>query len=459
LTESSKQQSSDNSKGLVKGSLWQHIFRLATPMIFGIMAVFSVSIVDTYFVGQLGTAQLAALSFTFPVTMAIASLSAGLGAGTSSVVSRTIGAKDRGQAKRTATDSLLLAFVLVIFISTIGYFTISELFGLLGANEETLPYIIEYMEIWYVSMPFLVIPMVANAVIRAVGNALWPSLIMFFAAIINIALTPVLIFGYGPFPEMQIQGAAISTMIARISTFILALYVAYYREKIIEICIPEYDVFVKSCRSVLKVALPAGAGSVVNPIGIGIVTAILAAYSAETVAAFGVATRIESFACIPLLALSATIGPIVGQNWGANNKQRVIDTVKYCYILCVVWSLIIVAIFFAFADVFTGLLASDKEVATKATDYLYIVAVSLVGYGWVIVSSAALNSLGKSVTGFAYYATRTFALYVPLSMLASVWLNVESVYIAIAVSNLLSGTLVATYTLMRLHKAKKHDCE
>jgi len=456
LTEASEKKEDKNS--LVEGPVLPIISRLAMPMIFGIVAVFSISLVDTYFVAKLGTAQLAALSFTFPVTMAIASLSSGLGAGASSVVSRAIGADNRSHAKRLSTDSLLLASILVVLISAIGYFTITPLFTLLGASGDVLKYIIQYMEIWYISMPFLVIPIVANAIIRSVGNALWPSIIMFFAAAVNIALTPVLIFGFGPIPALNIEGAAISTMIARIVTFALALYVAIYREKIIQVCKPEYQVFIDSCKSVLKIALPAGAGSVINPIGIGIVTAIIAGYGDDTVAAFGVATRIESFACIPMLALSASIGPIAGQNWGAGNKHRVIQALKYCYLICVLWSLVIIALFYGFADVFSSLLASSESVAAKSTDYLYIVAVSLVGYGWIIVSSAAFNSLGKSVTGLNYYAVRTFALYVPLSLAASIWFDEKWVYIAIAMANLVSGILVATYTLLWLKKAKQENC-
>jgi putative MATE family efflux protein len=310
LTESSNTSNDKNS--LVEGPILPIISRLAMPMVFGIIAIFSASLVDTYFVAQLGTDQLAALSFTFPVTMAVASLSVGLGAGASSVVSRAIGAGEKTYAKRLSTDSLLLAGLLVMCISVVGYFTITPLFTLLGASGEVLNYITQYMRIWYISMPFLVVPIVANAIIRSVGNALWPSFIMFFTSAINIALTPAMIFGVGPIPAMNIEGAAMSTMIARIITFVLALYVAYYREQIIELCKPDYQAFIDSCKSVLKIALPAGAGSVINPIGIGIVTAIIAGYGADTVAAFGVATKIESFACIPMLALSASIGPIAG---------------------------------------------------------------------------------------------------------------------------------------------------
>ena len=463
-TQQSEHSSNSDEQDLTQGSLIKHIFRLALPMIFGIMAVFSVSIVDTYFVGQLGTMPLAALSFTFPVTMAIASLASGLGAGASSMVSRATGADEADDAKRYATDSLLLATVFVIIISALGYATITPLFTLLGADENILPLIRDYMEVWYISMPFLVIPIVANAIIRSLGNALWPSIIMFITALINVILTPLFINGfaingYFDIPAMEIRGAAVATTIARISTFVLALYVAIYREKIVLLCRPSLAVFVKSAKSVLQIALPAGAGSIVNPIGIGIVTAVLAAYGAQTVAAFGVATRIESFACIPMLALSAVVGPIVGQNWGAGQTKRVLRTLQFCYLLCIVWTLMLALVFYLFAENLTIILASNQEVADISTQYLYVVALSLVGFGWIIVSSAAFNALGRSISGLSFYIVRSFIFYVPLSVLASLWAESEWVFIAIAVSNLGAGILVASYAMFWLKKAKRNDTE
>lgn len=117
------------------------------------------------------------------------------------------------------------------------------------------------------------------------------------------------------------------------------------------------------------------------------------------------------------------------------------------------------ALFYAFAEQFAVLLASNESVASKSTEYLHIVAISLIGYGWIIVSSAAFNSLGKSVTGLSYYVVRTFALYVPLSLAASMWFDQTWVYIAIAISNLVSGFLVAGYSLLWLKKAKTQDCK
>ncbi|MBT0586609.1 MATE family efflux transporter [Alteromonas oceanisediminis] len=435
------------SRDLTDGSIWAAIANLTMPMVVGIVAVLSVSLVDTYFVGKLGTDELAALSFTFPITMAIASLASGLAAGAASVVSRAIGSKNQADAKRLSTDSLVLATVIVIAISAIGFFTIIPLFSLLGAQGDVLALLTRYMQIWYVSMPFLVIPMVANSIIRAVGDAFWPSLIMIGAAVINVIFTPLLIFGWGPFPALHIEGAAYSTLIARAATLFLALYIVLYREHMIDVSLPALKTLVQSWWKVLKIGVPAGAGSVVNPVGIAVVTALLATAGDTTVAAFGVATRIESFASIPMLALSAAIGPIAGQNWGAGNRSRVVEAVKKCYWVCAVWSVILAVSFVWLAAPLAEFLASEAQVAEQSTQYLMIVTVSLWGYGVVIVSSTAFNSLGKSVTGLAYYIVRTAIFYVPLSAIASIAFGSSAVFYAIATANALSGAIVGAYAL------------
>ena len=444
---------SQSSRDLTQGSLWTIIAVLTMPMIVGIMATMSVSIVDTYFVGKLGTNELAALSFTFPITITIASLAIGLGAGAAAVVSRAIGAKNDKEAKRLSTDSLLVATLIVLFISIIGLLTIEPLFMLLGAQGEVLLMIERYMWIWYISMPFLVIPMVANAIIRAVGDAVWPSIIMIGAAVINIIATPILVFGWGPIPAFNIEGAAYGTLIARVFSLLLALYVVYYRKKMIVLFVPALSEMIQSCKKVLKVGIPAGVGSAVNPFGVAIVTSVIATFGAETVAAFGVATRIETFACIPMFALSASIAPIVGQNWGANKKSRVLQAVQYCYLMCCVWSAFILTLLYFLAEPISLVLSSDAALAKESSSYLGIATVGLWGYGIVIVSAAAFNALGRPISSLGYYLFRTALLYVPLSVVAGAYFDIKAVYYAIAAANVLSGLVIGWYTLWWLKKA------
>lgn len=445
------------SRDLTTGPVSLALFRLAGPMTIGIIAVMSVALVDTYFVGQLGTRQLAAISFSFPVTLCISSMAIGLGTGAASVVSRMIGADDRDAAKRIVTDSLVLGLILVIILCAIGFLTIRPLFLLLGAKVETLEFIVRYMQIWYASMPFLVIPMIANAIIRSVGDAFWPSAIMVTSAIINIALTPLMIFGWGSVPAFGIEGAAWATLIARVFTFVMALLVLIYREKLIEITIPAFNILAKSWRDVIVIAGPAAAGNMVNPVGITIVTAILAVLGEATVAAFGVATRIESFAAIPMLALSAAIGPVVGQNWGADKKERITEALKFCYAICFGWTILLSGLLYYFGEWIVSQFSNDQTVITEAALYLQIVPISLWGYGITVVAAGAFNAIGKSMTGLGIYLIRTAVFYIPASWILSIFAESKGVFIGIAVSNALAGIIIAIYSLRWLKKETKAE--
>lgn len=427
-------------------------------MAVGIVAAMSVALIDTYFLGLLGTNELAAISFTFPVVFAITSLSIGLGAGTASVVSREIGRGDLERTKRTATDSLVLAVILVAIVALIGWLTAEPLFRLLGADPAVLDLTVAYMRIWYIGMPFLVVPMVANNIIRANGDAIVPSAIMVAVSVINAALDPFLIFGWWGLPAMGIEGAAWASVIARAVTMVVAVGVVVFREKLVDLSVPEWSVLVESWRRILLVGVPAALGNAVNPVGIAVVTAIIATFGTEAVAGFGVATRVEAFASIPMLALSAAIGPIAGQNWGSGHQDRVREAVRDAFIFCAVWSVGAAALMFLLAEPIAAIFSSDDAVLDVAARYLAIVPISLGGYGIVTIAAGAYNALGKPLTGLSYYLVRTAMLYVPLAWIASLFVPSWGVFVAIALSNVVAGALVAWHALHWLAGAEQSDC-
>ncbi len=434
-----------DSRDLTSGPTWQKLLQLAGPMIFGIIAVISVSLIDTYYVGQLGTQQLTALSFTFPVTLTVSSLAIGLGAGASSVVSRAVGAAEDDDAKRLATDSLVLAFIMVMAVAIAGFFAIDPLFSLLGASGETLAMIGEYMRIWFLAIPLLVVPIVANAIVRAIGDAFWPSVVMICSALTNIAITPVFIFGWGPVPGYGIAGAAMGTLIAWLVTVVGAFALVGWREKMIIFALPPIKTLFGSWLRVLAVGVPASIGNAVNPLGIAVVTSILAAFNEVIVAGFGVATRVESLAVIPMLALSSAIGPFTGQNWGAGKCGRVLEALKVSYMVCAGWAVVLALFFWVAAEPIIGVFSQETAVIDAASTYLTIVPISLWGYGVVIITAGAFNAIGRSHYGLGLYLIRTAVLYVPLSYAASLMAGSDAVIYGIAIANGLAGCAVAGF--------------
>ncbi|NER45218.1 MAG: MATE family efflux transporter [Symploca sp. SIO1A3] len=424
---------------LIEGSVSWHLIKLTIPMIWGIFAVIAFSLIDTYFVAQLGTKPLAAMSFTFPVVSALGSLALGLGVGASSIIARAIGEGDRNKVQRFTTDSLTLSLLIVGIFIVLGLTTIKPLFTALGAESDVLPLIQDYMQIWYWGMIFLVVPMVGNNAIRASGNTKVPSLIMTVAAGINIALDPLFIFGLGGLPRLELQGAAIATVIARATTLLASLLFLHYRERMLCFNLPKLEVVLNSWKKILHVGLPAAGTSLITPISIGLITSIIAAYGPIAVAGFGIASRVESFSLLVLLALSASISPFVGQNWGAKKYHRVHQALRLSFLFCLFWGILVAAILAPTAPWLTSLFNSNPQVVAIAASYLLIVPISYGASGVILVSSSTFNALGKPLPSLVMILTRMFILYVPLAYLGSKLFGVKGIFFAACFSNLAVG--------------------
>ena len=287
------------------------IKRMTIPMIYGMVLLMTFNLVDTFFIGLLGTQPLAAISFTFPITFTVISLTIGLGIGTSAVIAKALGKGNDESAKNSGTAAIYLAAIVVGILSFIGYLFTDEICLLLGASEALLPIIHEYMDIWFISSICLIGPMIGNAILRASGDTKTPSIIMGGAGLINAILDPVFIFGFGPIPAMGIQGAAIATLISWVFGLLLVLYIVGIKRQLIHTKLLSLKTFVASSRGILHIGLPAAGANMLTPISAAILTAIVASYGDSAVAAFGVGSRIESIACLVVLAMSMTLPPFI----------------------------------------------------------------------------------------------------------------------------------------------------
>ncbi|MDW1988572.1 MATE family efflux transporter, partial [Vibrio sp. 811] len=166
-------------------------------------------------------------------TFAVNCITMGIGMGLSTNIGRLLGQGHAPQAARFTTHGLLLAVLLVAIASSIGFATIAPLFRFLGAADDLIPLIEQYMQVWYLTIPLLVIPMAGNSAIRATGDTKTPAKIMMLAGLINGMLDPLLIFGYGPFPELGIQGAAIASAFSWLGALCGSFYVLVKREKLL----------------------------------------------------------------------------------------------------------------------------------------------------------------------------------------------------------------------------------
>jgi len=311
----------------------------------------------------------------------------------------------------------------------------------MGATSAELPYIKDYMTIWYCGTVFMVVPMVANNAIRALGDSKTPGLIVICAAAVNIILDPLLIFGMAFFPKMGVSGAAVATVISRGVMMVFSFVVLFYKKKMISSEMPTFRRIWVSWKQILYIGVPSAGTKIALPFGTGVMTGILATYGSEAVAGFGVATRIEVFALMVITALAAVMGPFVGQNFGAGKYDRIKTGLRISYRLSLVWGLLTVIVLAFWGAPIGSIFSPDPAVNSIVKLYLLIVPVGYGVYGLFAITTSVMSVLQKPLHAALVTLAQIFLFLLPLAYIGSVFIGLWGVFIAIPISSLIAGIL------------------
>jgi len=426
---------------LTEDPIGKSIMSLMLPMMIGMIAIVSYNLVDTYFIGQLGTMELAAVSFTFPVAFIVGAISMGLGIGTSSVASRLFGSNELGQIQRITTHSAILALMVGSCVLILGLNTIEPLFKLLGADETTLPLIERYMSIYYFGSFFLIVPMIGNSVLRASGDAKTPSYLMTAGALLNVVLDPILIFGWGPIPRMELEGAAYSTVFANALAGSVSFGVIYFRDHLIRWKREDLPLIFDSWKRIMHVGIPSMASSLVAPLTTAFITWQVAQFGQEAVAGFGVASRVEGISLMALMALGAALTPFAGQNYGAKNFDRVMGGMRFAYRFAMIYGLVIAVVMFFAATSIAGWFTDNPTAVATSNMHLALVPWSYGFLGMSMISVSAFNAVGKPGPGMLISMSRTIGIYAPLAFLLAWLMQLYGVFLAAFIANIMAGLL------------------
>lgn len=430
---------------VLNGSVPKVIMGLFLPNIIGMLGMVLYNIVDTFFVGQLGSVELAAISFTFPVVMVLGMISVGLGTASMTLFSRAVGAHDSEREKELATAALLLSLLVAIIIAVTGFLTMDPVFRLLGADDELMPYIKNYMNIWYIGAVFVVIPMTGDHIMRGLGDTLTPSFVMLSAVVVNVILDPLLIFGIGPFPAMGISGAALATVIARMSTLLISLSVLHFRDHLITMKGLSIDKLKTYWGQILYLGIPNGAIKAIAPLGVSIFTYLLSRFGHEVVAGYGVAAKVEGIvmAICGSLVVSATV--FVGQNLGAGNKERIKSGIRWLYLISLIWGIFCLFTLFFAGPYIGSLFNEDMQVQDTVSRYMMIVPISYVFLTISQVGSSILNVYQKPFIAAGISVIQMFLIAAPLGLFLSRSWSEAGVFTAIGISYIFAGLITMKF--------------
>lgn len=430
-----------NGPRLVSGAEGRHLWQLSAPMALGLLSLNSYSIADIYFVGQLGTLELAAMTFTFPVSFSLVAIGLGVGNGVSSVLSRRLGAGEIDTVQRITTHALILGAVLGLCVMVTGLATIDPVFTMLGAGAETLPLIREYMEVFYFGGFLLVLPMIGNFAMRAAGDPRIPAVVLTTSAVINIVLDPILIFGWFGVPRLELQGAALATVFANGTSVLASIAILHWREHLIRARYLGFTNLVDSWRRLLHIGVPVMASNLLNPVTVGVITSFVSVYGPAAVGGFGVASRVEALIMIVVFAVTSSAGPFTGQNYGAGRVDRIRRFVGLSEAFCIAYTVAVAVVLWIAAGPLTRLFNADPDVVAVARLYLSIVPIALGGFGVMLVAVTSFNALGRPVPATLLTFVKLFLGYIPLAWLLSWAVGLEGIFWANAVAHVVFGVV------------------
>ncbi len=439
---------------LTTGPVGGHLRRQTQAFALGLVAIFSFEAVDLFFISRLGDAPLAAVSFTFPITWLIYGIGIGFEAGTASVVSRAIGRRDQLQASRLTTDSAVLATIILGIMGLIGLFSIDPVFDLLGATPELMPMIREYMGVWYWVAPMDACLWTCLASLRARGRADLEARIITAAALINLVLDPIFIFGLFGFPQLGVMGAALATLVANgIMTLFTLWFLGVHLKIFAPVLAPLRTIFA-SWKHMLSIGLPAVFTNAIIPLSAAIVVSMIAVYGVDAVAGFGVAARIEPFALLVFYSLSAVVSPFFGQNFGAGNFDRLLEARRLIARFCIAYGITLVLLLLLLARPITGLFSESDDIRQVATQYLWLVSLGYGGHGITMSMNAAFNGMGRPLPAVVVTTSRVLLLFLPLALLGRWLFGIEGLFAATSICNLLLAMLAFWWLGKHIHQQR-----
>ena len=379
----------------VSGSLLRHILIMTSTSAVGLIAIFIVDFANLFYISLLGKQELAAaIGYAGTIIFFSISISIGFMISAIALVSKALGAGERERARKLSGSSMIFVLLALITIAALTFPFIDDIVGLLGARGQTRIIATDFMQVVIPSMPLMGVGMCASGLLRAIGDAKRAMYVTLGTGIFAAVLDPIFIFTL----DLGIQGAAYVTVISRFVTMAVGLYGVIKIHDMI--ALPSVAEFTADVRQLMDIAVPAVLTNTATPVGNAYITVSIAPYGDEAVAGWAIIGRLTPLAFGFIFALSGAIGPIIGQNYGAGQYERIRKTVIDSLIVTLLYTIAIWLILFLLRDIIIAGFSATGEAAALLTFFINIVVASFLFNGTMFVANAAFNNLG-----YATYST------------------------------------------------------
>lgn len=423
------------------------IWKMSVPAMLSMLINALYNIVSSIFVSHLDTTgkPLAAVTLAFPIQFLIIAVAVGTGVGINSLIARRLGAKRYKEANSAANHGFIIALISWIFFAAFGIFFADDFIRLYTSD----PYIQENATIYLSTVTtlsvFMFITITAEKTLQATGNMLFPMIFNIAGAVINVILDPILIFGLLGAPKMGVPGAAVGAVIAQFCAMSIALFMLFKYDHHVKISYKGFRLSLKTIKDIYSVGLPTIIMMSIGSVMITFLNGILIKFSETAVAVLGAYFRLNTFLFMPVFGLNQGILPIIGYNFGAGNKGRLLKAYKSGLMIALIVMALGTLLFWVITEQFLLMFNADAEMMEIGIPALRTISLCFVFAAFSIITTGMFQALGHGFLSMMVALLRQLILIVPLSYVLSHMFGLNATWFSFPVAELLSNVLVVIF--------------
>ncbi|MFW6260364.1 MAG: MATE family efflux transporter [Spirochaetota bacterium] len=395
--------------------LYGGLVTLAVPIMLNNLLQMLYNLVDAWFLGRLGAAAVSAPTISFTLIFFLVIFGIAFSMAGTTLIAQSKGKGDMERANFYAGQVATLLVAMSIVISAVGLLATPTLLRVMQVPAEAYEYTRQYMTIIFAAMPFMFVSFLLRAVLQGIGDSMTPLIVQIVTILLNVVLDPILIFGWGPFPALEVAGAAYATVFARLVAAAVSAWILISGRKGIKLTLANMKPDWPAIRRITDIGLPSAIGQAVPAFGFTVLQGIVNTLGTPVVAAFGIGNRIVSLFNMPAIGFSQATTSIVGQRLGASRKDQAITAVKQSVVTVAVFITVGMTFTFFFGASFVRFFVDDPEVIAHGRDLFRILSPSVMIFAVFMVTNGAFQGGGDTKPVMVLNVARLWGLRVPLA--------------------------------------------
>lgn len=429
------------------------ILNVSLPMVFSMLVQALYNVVDSIFVAQISENALTAVSLAFPIQNLMISFAVGTSLGVNALLSTRLGQKRQDEVDKAAMNGIFLAGCTFILFFVLGIFLLRPYLTTQVHDAEIISYGMDYMNIVVFGSLGIFSVVMFDRILQSTGLTFYTMISQICGALTNIIFDPILIFGFGPFPRMELAGAAVATIMGQFVSAGLSLFFNLRKNKDVHFKFRRFKPNLKTISEIYRVGIPAICMNAIGSVTIYFINVILGWFSTTAIAVYGIYFKLQSFLFMPLFGLNNGLIPIIAYNYGAQKKKRILQTLRTGLLYGISIMVIGTVIFETIPDKLLMLFAASEYMLEIGVPALRIIAFSFIGAAAAITFGSTFQAFSQAVYSLIVSFMRQIVVLLPAAYLLSLTDDVRNVWWSFPIAEIMSVS-VSIFFVLRINKKK-----